>query len=103
MKPFTIVALSLLTLTACQAEPNKTAGGTAQGEVLPGAASDAMLPLDTLKSQAPLAPKSEGESGDKSAAKPGDKVSGQPKAAGKASDTAPAGETAPAAPPPVEP
>ena len=84
MKPFTIVALSLLTLTACKAEPNKTAGGTAQGVVLPGAASDAMLPLDTLKSQAPLAPKVAGGGGDKAAAKPGDK----PKTAGKASDAA---------------
>ena len=36
---------------------------TAQGEVLPGAASDAMLPLDTVKSQAPLAPKAEGSDG----------------------------------------
>ena len=99
MKAFAIVALSLLTLTACQAEPNKTAGGTAQGEVLPGAASDAMLPLDTLKSQAPLAPKTEGEGGDKPAAKPGDK----PKTADKASDAAPPAETAADTPPPVEP
>ena len=99
MKPFAIVALSLLTLTACQAEPNKTAGGTAQGEVLPGAASDAMLPLDTLKSQAPLAPKSEGEGGDKAAAKPG----GKPKTADKASDAVPPAETAADTPPPVEP
>ena len=98
MKPFTIVALSLLTLTACQAEPNKTAGGTAQGEVLPGAASDAMLPLDTLKSQAPLAPKTEGEGGDKPAAKPG----GKPKPADKASDAAPSAATAADTPPPVE-
>ena len=99
MKPFAIVALCLLTLTACQAEPNKAAGGTAQGEVLPGAASDAMLPLDTLKSQAPLAPKTEGEGGDKSAAKPG----GKPKVADKASDAAPPAETAADTPPPVEP
>ena len=99
MKAFAIVALSLLTLTACQAEPNKTAGGTAQGEVLPGAASDAMLPLDTLKSQAPLAPKTESEGGDKAAAKPGDK----PKPADKASDAAPPAATAADTPPPVEP
>ena len=99
MKPFAIVALSLLTLTACQAEPNKAAGGTAQGEVLPGAASDAMLPLDTLKSQAPLAPKVEGEGGDKSAAKLGDKASGKPKPADKASDEASPAESAPDTPP----
>mgnify|MGYP000322985689 CR=1 FL=1 len=56
--------------------------GTAQGEVLPGSASDAMLPLDTVKSQAPLAPKSEGgEAGDTKGAKAA-------KQSGKASDAA---------------
>ena len=72
MKPFATLALALLALSACKAEPKQTAGGTAQGEVLPAAASDAMLPYDTLKSQAPLAPKSEGgEASDAKAAKPG--------------------------------
>ena len=61
MKAGFIVLAGLLALTACKGEPKKDAGaGTAQGEVLPGSASDAMLPLDTVKSQAPLAPKSEG-------------------------------------------
>lgn len=82
MKPFVIAALSLLALSACQDEPKKAAGGTAQGEVLPGAASDAMLPLDTLKSQAPLAPKTEG-------GEPGDaKEPKKAKAGTKPSDTA---------------
>lgn len=69
---FTSVVLVALALTACQDEPRKATGGTAQGEVLPGSVSDAMLPLDTVKSQAPLAPKVEG--GDKSDAKKGDAV-----------------------------
>ena len=46
-----------LALAACKSEkkaPEK--GGTAQGEVLPGSASDAMLPYDTVRSQPPLAP-----------------------------------------------
>ena len=46
-----------LALAACKSEkkaPEK--GGTAQGEVLPGSASDAMLPYDTLQSKPPLAP-----------------------------------------------
>ena len=61
MKSGLIVAAALLALGACKGEAKKDAGaGTAQGEVLPGSASDAMLPLDTVKSQAPLAPKSEG-------------------------------------------
>ena len=99
MKPFATLALALLTLTACQAEPKKTTGGTAQGEVLPGSASDAMLPLDTLKSQAPLAPKVEGEGRDKADTKLGDKASGKAKPADKASDEAAPAESAPDAPP----
>lgn len=50
--------LLLFALPACGGdEPAETPAGTAQGEVLPGSASDAMLPLDTVRSQAPLAPK----------------------------------------------
>ena len=73
MKSGLIVAAALLALAGCTGEPKKDAGaGTAQGEVLPGSASDAMLPLDTVKSQAPLAPKSEGgEAGDAKGAKAG--------------------------------
>ena len=76
MKAGLILLIGLVGLGGCKGEPKSDAGaGTAQGEVLPGAASDAMLPLDTVKSQAPLAPKSEGgEAGDGKAAKKGDKV-----------------------------
>ena len=34
-----------LALAACQGEKKPTDGGNAQGEILPGSASDAMLPL----------------------------------------------------------
>ncbi|NOU03184.1 MAG: hypothetical protein HOO94_06005 [Novosphingobium sp.] len=52
--------LTTLALSACGGEAQKGAGrGKAEGEVLPGSASDAMLPHDTVKSQAPLAPKTE--------------------------------------------
>ena len=76
MKAGLVMLLGLLCLSGCKGEPKSgDAAGTAQGEVLPGAASDAMLPLDTVKSQAPLAPKSEGgEAGDGKAAKKGNKV-----------------------------
>ena len=64
MKAGLIMLLGLVWLGGCKGEPKPDAGaGTAQGEVLPGAASDAMLPLDTVKSQAPLAPKAEGSDG----------------------------------------
>ena len=76
MKAGLILLIGLVGLGGCKGEPKSDAGaGTAQGEVLPGAASDAMLPLDTVKSQAPLAPKSEGgEAADGKAAKKGEKV-----------------------------
>ena len=68
-----MIASALLALGACNSAAKKDEGaGTAQGQVLPGSASDAMLPLDTVKSQAPLAPKSEGgEAGDSKGAKVG--------------------------------
>ena len=50
--------LALLALAACQGE-KKADNRSAEGEILPGSISDAMLPLDTVRSQPPLAPKSE--------------------------------------------
>ena len=62
----------LATLAACS--PKKEADNrSAEGEILPGSASDAMLPLDTVRSQPPLAPKSEIEASGK--ALPKDKAS----------------------------
>lgn len=59
-----VPALLVMALAACNGDAKKDEGaGTASGEVLPGSATDAMIPLDQVKSQAPLAPKPEG--GDK--------------------------------------
>ena len=58
------IAASLLLLAACQQEKQSVGGkdgGVAANEILPGSASDAMLPYDTVRSQPPLAPRSEGE------------------------------------------
>ncbi|MEQ1498654.1 MAG: hypothetical protein ABL914_08315 [Novosphingobium sp.] len=75
MRSWMMIAGLGLALAACQGEEKKATGGNASGEILPGSVSDAMLPLDTVKSQAPLAPKAEGsdkaESGAKAAVKPG--------------------------------
>lgn len=46
-----------IALGACQAEKKPQVAGSAGGEVLPGSASDAMLPVDQVRSQPPLAPK----------------------------------------------
>jgi hypothetical protein len=52
-----LIALPLA-LSACGSkEPD--ANATAAGEILEGTASDAMLPLDTVRSQPPLAPQTE--------------------------------------------
>ncbi|MCC6926350.1 hypothetical protein [Novosphingobium sp.] len=90
MKSLAPIMLALLALAACKGEQAKETGGKAQGEVLPGSVSDAMLPLDTVKSQAPLAPKAEG--GDKGDAKKSDK-----KADSAAEESAPVAAEAPPA------
>ncbi len=80
------LAVSLLSLTllaGCGSEQKKDkTAGTAGGEILPGSTSDAMLPLDTVRSQPPLAPKVEGSG------KPGAKT--EEEAADTPSDAAPA-------------
>lgn len=68
-------------------------GGTAQGEVLPGSTSDAMIQIDQVKSQAPLAPKSEA----------GENVDGKPAAKDKPKSDAPAAAEAPEPEPAAEP
>lgn len=54
-----LLAALCLTLAACeeQAAAPTQQGGAASGEVLAGSISDAMIPLDQLDSQAPLAPR----------------------------------------------
>lgn len=55
-----IAALAiLLALGACKGGQKQQGAGNAQGQILPGSTSDAMLPVDTVRSQAPLAPRSE--------------------------------------------
>ena len=87
------LAAMALALAACQAEKKPATGGSAGGEVLSGSVSDAMLPIDTVRSQPPLAPKPTG-----SAAGADAKARG---AAGKAEEEAPA-EAAPEPDAPAE-
>jgi hypothetical protein len=54
------VCLAVLALAACHAEKKSGERRSAAGEILQGSASDAMLPYDTVRSQAPLAPDVEG-------------------------------------------
>ena len=90
MKVGLVVLLGLMCLSGCKGEQKPGPGaGTAQGEVLPGAASDAMLPLDTVKSQAPLAPKAESsDGGDAKGASKSPAKAPKPAASPKADETA---------------
>lgn len=87
------ICLVALTLAACGGDRREEGAGKAQGEILPASVSDTMLPVDTVRSQAPQAP---------SAESPG-KAKGEPEIAPEASEAAgsadpdPASATAPAA------
>jgi hypothetical protein len=58
MKRAVLLCLALLA-SACNDDAAAPAeqGGAASGEVLPGSISDAMIPLEQIDSQAPLAPR----------------------------------------------
>lgn len=89
-------------LSACQAE-KQADNRSAEGEILPGSVSDAMLPLDTVRSQPPLAPKSEIEPSAKGTgqARPSDAASAAPSASASPNPSA-APEPAPVAAPAEE-
>ena len=99
LRPVLVSALALLALAACQEKKQAAPShATAVGEVLPGSASDEMLPVDTVRSQPPLAPKTEPSPAKGS--KP--HAPGEPAPASQAEAGAPAEppvDAAPAAPP----
>lgn len=90
--PILILALALV---ACGSGKKDEGAGKAEGQILPASASDAMLPLDTVRSQAPLAPKAEGEGkGDPGADAMATEAADAP--AAEASSSAPAAAETPA-------
>ena len=62
-----LILMAPLALAACGGTSDKKQKDqrTAGGEILPGSASDAMLPYDTVRSQPPLAPRGSGKAGTK--------------------------------------
>jgi hypothetical protein len=98
---FALLAVPLLALAACGGEAEAPVesddSATATGDVLGGSISDAMLPLDEVRSQSPSAPRRvttpSGPSGEEAAP-----ASETPEA--EAASAAPAPEIAP--PPPAE-
>jgi hypothetical protein len=104
-RPFLVLAplalLSLALLAACDREPAEE--GTATGEVLEGSVSDAMLPLDRVRSEAPLEdPEAFAEVQEKAAAETGS-AAAPASEAGAADDAEPEeADEAPAAEPPAD-
>lgn len=96
-----LLALSL-SLAACEQQAAAPAeqGGQATGQILEGSVSDAMIPLDELKSEAPLAPRqnpvdsTDGLDGEQPEVEPVEGVEGAP--------AEPAAATAAAVPAPTE-
>ncbi|MET0587104.1 MAG: hypothetical protein ABWZ75_01165 [Novosphingobium sp.] len=77
-----LIALPLALAACGDKEPDAKA--TAAGEILEGTTSDAMLPLDTVRSQPPLAPRTETVKAD---GKKGDAVAEDEAAEGPAAPT----------------
>lgn len=71
MKPAPLLCLIALGVAtaACNSKAAKSGEAEAAGDVLPGSASDAMLPYDTVRSQPPLAPQTEAATPEVSGAK----------------------------------
>ena len=90
----TVVALAaLMALAACGSKEAKKPGDAAFQQVLPGSASDAMLPYDTATSAPPLDPRQyDAIEEDKG-------TGGKPRLSPAAGDAAPEAETAPDAVP----
>lgn len=90
-----LIALPLALAACGRNEPDTKA--KAGGEILEGSISDAMLPLDTVRSQPPLAPQT-------MAAKPGGKADDEGQAVEETTDaaaTATDGTATPAVPPTI--
>ncbi|WP_211277354.1 hypothetical protein [Erythrobacter donghaensis] len=94
------LACLALALAACgdEAAPAAKQGGAASGEVLDGSISDAMIPLDQVTSQAPLAPRQAAPVGDVDAEQP----DVEPMAGINDAPPSEGAESAPAAPAPAE-
>ena len=98
-------------LSGCHHEEKATGHGGVSGQILPGSVSDAMLPYDSVKSKAPLAPAeavglSRSGTGNKARENPGDNAGGNadeaaPAAASAAAYAAPALAASPTPPAPV--
>jgi len=107
---FASVAMMAM-LGGCHHEDKATGHGTVSGQILPGSVSDAMLPYDSVKSKAPLAPEesvrqpgsgTSEKASDNPGGNPGDNAAeAAPAAASAAASAAPALAASPTLPAPV--
>lgn len=98
---FRLACFTLLPLALAACGKKDASDKAAGGEILPGSASDAMLPLDTVRSQPPLAPPTVAASGSKGrAAASGDAAAEASGEAGAAADGAASDAPAPVPVPP---
>ena len=81
-----LAAVLLVALAACDQKGEERAG--AAGEILEGSVSDAMIPVDQLRTEPPLAPRKAGGAG-----KGGERKAGAAKPGDDAPDTTPTPET----------
>lgn len=72
--PVCLALALLVALPGCSGEKKQPVKGMAAGEVLQGSVSDAMLPIDQVRSQAPLAPRTEGDGSKRGGGDAGDKA-----------------------------
>lgn len=73
---FVIVAIMLAALSACGDKDTEQTKGSAFQQVLPGSASDAMLPYDTATSAPPLETRDYGSPDEDGGGEPGARSSG---------------------------
>jgi hypothetical protein len=103
LRPILFSAVALLALAGCQEKKQAAPShATAVGEVLDGSVSDAMLPVDTVRSQPPLAPKTEPSAGKGGKAHASDKPASGGETAVEPAADAPADTPPPPPPPPAE-
>lgn len=94
MKQLIVPALLAFSLAACGGDKTREQGGKAEGTILPGSVSDAMIPVDQVKSQAPLAPQSEGTPRkEKAEAEPGEATATSAPTPGAEPSASPSAET----------
>ncbi len=99
LRPAVLLSIAaLLAVAGCGGAKTEADNRNAAGEVLPGSASDAMLPVDTVRSHPPLAPLSATSKVDRAALVKGDAAAAAAAGPASAASAAAQAETPAATP-----